>query len=133
MYMELSTGSIKPQGEKYGIDNLKKIVRACVNIGKVIAHVRSNPVPQKFWGKVWYWIKSLFAQRAVFADIGQDLVQLAANGEVIKAELMDLNGIELEQLIGLLTYEANIDNPERFLKTLPVLLDAIRAMADIIK
>ena len=132
MHMQLSTGKVAPQGDKYGIDNLKKIVRACVNIGKVIAHLRANPVPQKFWGKVLYWFKSLFSNRQQLSDIGQDLVQLAANAVQIKAELADLDGIELEQLVGMLVYDAGVGTPTRFLKALPALLDAVKAIADFI-
>jgi len=134
MYMQLSTGNITPIATtgKYGIDNLKKIVRAAVNISKVVAELRANPVPQKFWGKVLYWLRGLFSNRARLADIGADFVQIATNADAIKAELVDLEGVELEQLISLLVFEAGVSTPERFLKTLPNLLDAIRALADII-
>lgn len=131
MYMQLSTGNIKPQGGKYGIENLKLIVRAAVNVGKVIAQVRANPVPEKFWGKVWYWIRGLFSNRSVFAEIGQDLVQLAANADTIKAELLDLDGTELEQLITMLTVGAGIGTPSLFLQKMPALLDAIKAFAEV--
>lgn len=134
MYMQLTTGKVMPsESGKYGIDNLKKIVRAAVTISKVIADLRANPIPQKFWGKVWYWLKGLFSNRARLADIGADFLQLATNAEAIKAELIDLEGTELEQLIGLLTFEAGINKPERFIKTLPSLLDAVKALADIIE
>lgn len=133
MYMQLTTGKVMPsEAGKYGIDNLKKIIRAAVNISKVIAELRANPIPQKFWGKVWYWLKGLFSNRARLADIGADFVQIATNAEQIKSELIDLEGEELEMLIGVLAFEAGISTPERFIKTLPALLDAIRALADII-
>jgi hypothetical protein len=133
MYMQLTTGKVMPsENGKYGIDNLKKIVRAAVNISKIVAELRANPIPQKFWGKVWYWLRGLFSNRARLADIGADFVQIATNADAIKAELLDLEGGELEQLIGLLVFEAGVSTPERFLKTLPNLLDAIRALADII-
>lgn len=132
MYMQLSTGNIKPQDGKYGIDNLKVIVRACVNFGKVISELRANPVPKKFWGKVWFWIKGLFSSRQELADIGADIVQLAANADAIKAELADLDGVELEQLVSMLVYDIGVGTPTRFLKALPALLDAVKAIADLI-
>jgi hypothetical protein len=82
--------------------------------------------------KVWFWIKGLFSSRAELADIGADIVQLAANADAIKAELADLDGVELEQLIGMLVYDIGVGTPTRFLKALPALLDAVKAIADFI-
>lgn len=132
MYMQLSTGTIEPKFGKYGIDNLKVIVRACVNFGKVISQLRANPVPKKFWGKLWFWIKGLFSSRQELADIGADIVQLAANADAIKSELADLDAMEAEQLINMLVFDIGVGTPTRFLHALPALLDAVKAIADFI-
>ena len=136
MYMQLSTGLVTPittgDKKKYGIDNLKLIVRSAVNLGKVIAKVRNNPVPAKFWGKVWYWVLSLFSNRTVFTEIGKDFVQLAANADQIKQELMDLDADEMEELIETLGIADGVSTPALFIKKLPAMLDAIKSFAEVI-
>lgn len=127
--MDLSTGKVTPKGGKYGIENLRAIARAVVNIGKVVNHIRANPAPKGFWKRAWFWIAGLFSNRQVFAEIGQDLVQLAANAQSIKNELRDLDGEELQQLLGLLIATGDVQFPERLLATLPHLLDTIQALA----
>ncbi len=127
--MDLSTGKVTPKVGKYGIENLRAICRSVVNIVKVIEHLKANPAPQKFWAKVWYWVKGLFANKDVFAQIGADLVQLAANADAIKDELRDLDGEELQQLFGLLLATGEVQFPERLVATLPKLLDTIQALA----
>jgi hypothetical protein len=139
MYMQLSTGVVKPQNSttldaqpKYGIPNLILIVAAAIKLGKVIAHVSKNPAPKGFFAKAWQWIKGLFQNRGVFAEIGQDIAQIAANSEMIKKELMDIDGVELEQLIDLVLENSNLQHPEAYdyiKKTLPRLLDTIRAIS----
>lgn len=136
MYMQLSTGLVTPlttgDKKKYGIDNLKLIVRSAVNLGKVIAKVRNNPVPAKFLGKVWYWIFNLFSNRTVFTEIGKDLVQLAAHADEIKQELMDLDADEIEELANSLGIADGVSTPNLLLKKLPAMLDAIKSFAEII-
>ena len=139
MYMQLSTGVVKPQNSttldapaKYGITNLILIVQAAIKLGKVIAYVAKNPAPKGFFAKAWQWIKGLFQNRAIFAEIGQDIAQIAANAEMIKKELIDIDGDELEQLIDLVLENSNLQHPEAYdyiKKTLPQMLDTIRAIS----
>lgn len=134
--MQLSTGLVTPitvgTEKKYGIDNLKLILRSAVNLGKIIATVRKNPPPKGAWAKLKNFFITMFANRSTFAEIGQDFAQLAANADLIKKELANLDAEELEELIETLGIADKVSTPARFINNLPTLLDAIKSLADLV-
>ena len=131
MVMDLSTGIIMPiisgDGQsKYGIDNLQRIIRAAINVGKIIATLRDNPPPKGFWAKLRNFFGTLFKNKNAFIELGQDFAQIAVNADKIKDELLDLDESELNRLVALLNaYGAKITQV-KLLETLPAILSAIK-------
>ena len=59
--MNLISGNIEPQGEKFGIENLKKIVLACEHIKALFQKLQAEKTETKgFWRKVGAFFKRLF-------------------------------------------------------------------------
>lgn len=136
MFMELSTGTIFPitseNGQsKYGIENLQRIIRAAINVGKIIGTLRDNPPQKGFWSKVKSFFGVVSKHTATFAELGQDLAQLAVNADKIKDELLDLSADEINRLVTLTnTYGVKITQ-QKLLETLPVLLSSIKLFLDL--
>lgn len=127
MIMQLSTGQVVPQYNKYGTENLKLVIRAVFGIFSAIERIRQNPPPNGFFRRAWQWIKGIFTNAAALEKVMQDLLQIAANAKSIKDEIADLSGSELQDLVWYIAQLWEVENPKKWLtETLPNLLDALQ-------
>jgi hypothetical protein len=96
MKMNLISGKIEPQGDKYGIENLTKIVLACEHIKALFQKLQAEKVEQKgFWHKVGLFFKRLFGSYSDIEALTSDVTQILANKEQILREIEDLTPAEV--------------------------------------
>lgn len=125
--MQLSTGQVVPQHNKYGTENLKLVIRAVFGIFSTIERIRQSPPPDGFFRRAWQWIRGIFANASTLEKVMQDLIQIAANAKFIQEEIADLNGAELQELVWYVAKLWEVENPRKWLtETLPNLLDALQ-------
>lgn len=120
MKMNLSTGLINPQGEQYGIENLKRIVLAVAHIRAALEKLKEQPIEKPtFWNRVKSFFARLFGSYASIEQVMQDLAQIYANKELILAELQDLKASEVQDLCiyAATSLGIDIDKATDFIKT----------------
>lgn len=128
--MQLSTGLIQPENGQYGTANLERIIRALFGIMRVIQRIRNTPPPANFWQKTWRWIRGLFTNAQALEIVVQDLLQIAANADLISKEIQDLDGAELAKIVYLVAKQGEFAAPKKWLiESVPKLLDAIKSFA----
>lgn len=126
--MLLSTGQVYAMNGKYGIDNLKVILRALSNIAKIIKKTSEQPRPPKgFFKKIKYWFVNIFTNRNELTQTMQDIQLISQNAELIKKEFMDLKGLEFTELLNYASDNLGVNNSAAFLAGVPHLIDAAQA------
>ena len=112
--MNLISGKINTtEGEKYGIENLKKIVLACEHIKALFQKLQAEKVEQKgFWKRVGLFFKRLFGTYGDIEALVSDTTQILANKEQILREIEDLTPSELFLIADKLslTFGYNLDD-----------------------
>lgn len=119
---------------KYGIENLKLIIKTLLNTGKLIQKASNLPEPpRKAIGKIIYWLKSFFSNKTEIIVLSNDIYFIAKNAEKLKEEFLDLNGEESKELINYIFANFGAKNPSKILQSIPVLIDAVKALVEIYK
>ena len=111
--MNLISGNITPQGEKYGIENLTKIVIALEHIKALFQKLQAEKVEQKgFWKRVGLFFKRLFGTYSDIEALISDTTQILANKEQILREIEDLTPSEVFLIADKLsrTFGYNLDD-----------------------